>query len=814
MDDRLEQAIRLHWAGRLDEAEQIYRAILVTEPRNAGALHYLGLARAARGDIQNAGRLIAQSLDVEPGNPETHFHYAMMLENVGRVAEAASVLERALALAPDFVEAVAMQARLLLVLFRIKAAVEAYDRLLTLQPDYPGARYGRGYSLMLARRLDEALAAFEACPPDMVEAMCGRGMVLTALGRHDESLQTLDAALARNASFVPALDARAALHRQCGRLDESMADIARALALSPDYPAAHKTRAMILLTQARTDEALNELGRAIALDPRFVEALNIRAELLHGLGRMPESLADSDQAIAIAPEQADGHRNRASALLAMARPEEALQAIERALAIEPDSPHALANRAGIYRLMGHNSEAVQDYGRVIALLPEYGDAAGQRFYAKALLCDWSARAEDAGDLARRVREGQVVNPWIVLMACDDPELQLRSARQFAPPAAPAIIHGARSHQRLRIGYMTPDFRDHALALQTADLFENHDRSNVETFGISLVTAEEGVVRARLRAGLEHFDDVQGLSDSGLAAFLQEREIDILVDLAGHTANARTRALANHPVPVIASYCGYAGTMGAPYIDYLIADGFVIPAEAEAFYSEKIVRLPGCFFPTDGKRPTPGPVTRAEMGLPEDGMVFCAFNNGYKITPEIFDVWMRVMARSEGSVLWLSGRESAMRPNLVLEAQARGISADRLIFADLVTYERHFARQVLADLFLDTLPYNAHTTANDALFAGVPVVTCAGRSFAARVAGSMLSTIGLDELITHDLTGYEALLHALVQSPARLADVRRKLARNRAVLFDTARLARGMEQAFAEMWAIHQNGDTPRHISVS
>jgi predicted O-linked N-acetylglucosamine transferase (SPINDLY family) len=440
-----------------------------------------------------------------------------------------------------------------------------------------------------------------------------------------------------------------------------------------------------------------------------------------------------------------------------------------------------------------------------------------RFLVTAKLCDWGVRAERVIDLARRCREGQEINPFVMLHALDEPEIHFLAAKATARLSAPTgTFRPAVEHGRLRVAYLSGDFREHPMAYQIVELFERHDRARFETCGFCLQPGPESPIRQRVRRSFDHFVEAAERSDREIAALLEKFQIDIAVDLGGYTDGSRTRALLFRPAPIAVSYLGYPGTLGADYIDYIIADPHVIPPESEHFYTEKIARMPDCYYPSDTKdRGEAMPPSRAAAGLPEKGFVFCTFNNICKLTPEIFDIWMRLLSEVEGSVLWLFASHPATRTNLRAEAKARQVAPERLIFADYQEHSRHLARIALADLFLDTLPYNAHTTANDALWAGVPVLTCMGRSFAARVAGSQLTAIGADELITHDLGAYEALALKLALHPDGLAAIRARIAKARdgSALFDMERLCRNLENAYETMWDLHLKGHKPESFSV-
>ena len=402
-----------------------------------------------------------------------------------------------------------------------------------------------------------------------------------------------------------------------------------------------------------------------------------------------------------------------------------------------------------------------------------------------------------------------------------PEEQLRCTQLHLKdklPARPAPLwQGARyAHDRIRLAYLSADFNEHATAQLAAGLFERHDRRRFEVIGISYGRDDGSPMRRRLAAGFERFVDVRMKGDAEVAALLREMEVDIAVDMKGHTTDSRLGILAHRPAPVQASFLGFPGTTGADFIDYLFADRFVLPEAESRCYAEKVVWLPDCYQVNDAtRRIAPPPLTRAAAGLPAEGFVFCSFNNSYKITTAVFDVWMRLLAQLPGSLLWLLEDNRDASRNLRREAQGRGIDPQRLVFAPRLPHTEHLARQGLADLFLDTLPLNAHTTASDALWAGLPLLTCAGASVGGRVAGSLLHAVGLPELVTHSLQDYEALALKLARESWLLAELKAKLARNRASepLFDTDRFRRNIELAYTAMWEAAQRGEPPQAFAV-
>lgn len=593
--------------------------------------------------------------------------------------------------------------------------------------------------------------------------------------------------------------------------------IGKSLAIDPRSAEAQLHFGIAMAAQGRRAEALEALTRALALRSHFARALSVRSGVYHELGLNAEALADIDKALAIEPYRLLALNNRGSILMDLNRLPEAVAALTRALSVDPGYAPALFNRGAALRGLQRLEDAWADLHKARASMPGAGQVASEYFYVSALLCDWKEREGVDADFARRIDEGQSLHPWQVLIGMDDPERQLRAARAYAAPAtvqrpASRAARGAR----LRIAYLSPDFREHATGFQLAELLESHDRSHFETFGISLHAAEDSPLRRRLIGSFDHFLELGAHCDQEVARTLSKSGIDIAVDLAGYVSMGRTRALSFRPAPIAVNYYGYPGTLGADFIDYIIADSHIVPEGSEKFYAEQVVRLPGSYYPTDTKRAAAPRPSRADAGLPERGFVFCTFNNSYKFTPGMFDIWMRLLNQVENSVLWIYAENGTARANLRTEAQARGVSPARLVFAERVDHAQQLARLALADLFLDTAPCNAHTTASDALWAGVPLITHSGRGFAARVAGSLLAAIGLEELITTELADYEALALALARSPKRLTAIRERLWRNRSThpLFDTARLCRNIESAYRTMWEIHQRGEMPRSFSVA
>jgi protein O-GlcNAc transferase len=599
--------------------------------------------------------------------------------------------------------------------------------------------------------------------------------------------------------------------------------IGRALQVDAKFAPAHVNLGDALRGLKRYPEALASYDRALAVKPDYAEALSNRGNALLELRRHEPAAASYDRALAIKPDYAEAFYNRGNALFELDRHEDAVASYDRALAIMPDHAEALCNRANALLELQRYEEAIKGFERLLELNPDFAYAGGQLLHARLCSCDWEHYDRDTALIENDVVAAKrAIFPFMFLAVSDSPSAQLHCAQIYGEDkcagSSPPLWQGERyRHDRIRVAYLSADFHDHATAYLIAGLIEAHDKSRFDIIAISFGPDTQDTLRTRLTESFTRFIDTRRQSDRETALLLKEMEIDIAVDLKGYTQGCRPGILAFRPAPIQVNYLGYPGTMGADYIDYILADRFVIPEDQHASYTEKVGYLPDTYQPNDSKRPisehTP---TKAEAGLPETGFVFCSFNNNYKITPPVFDAWMRLLRQIEGSVLWLlEGNPAAVR-NLRRNAQMRGVDPDRLVFAPRVRLEDHLARHRLADLFLDNVPYNAHTTASDALWAGLPVVTCLGSSFAGRVAGSLLNAAGLPELITDDLEDYEALALRLARDQNRLAAKRAKLARNRdaCALFDTDCFRRHIESAYETMWERHQRGQPPTSFAVA
>ena len=616
-------------------------------------------------------------------------------------------------------------------------------------------------------------------------------------------------------------DAAVADHR-AGRLHAARDGYRAVLGASPGHGSAAYNLGVAERALGRTREAIALWTELVEREPRRVEALLALSRAYRTLGDDVRSLDFADRAAASDPSSADAQNLRSNALRSLGRNDEALEALDLALRADPGYALGHANRGHLLSALKRHAEAVDSYRAAYALDRSLPDLSGALLDQQMRCCDWRDFSALQAEVRDGVRRGEAVTiPFTFLAHNDDPADQMACVRthmkgRFPQIPPPAWKGETQLNDRIRVAYVSSDLRIHAVAQLLVGLLEAHDRTQFEIHAYALAPRVEDEMRGRVRAACDHFTDVADWTDEAIVAHMRRARIDVAVDLNGFTTFCRPGVFVRRCAPVQINYLGYPGAMGGLAADYILADPVVIPVDESVNYDEKIIRLPFAYQPNDDRREIAADTpTREAAGLPAEGFVFCSFNASYKITPAIFDVWMDLLRSVEGSVLWLLGGDAVIEGNLRAEAAARGVEPARLVFAPKRPLPDHLARHRLADLFLDTLPYNAHTTASDALWAGLPLVTCAGRSFAARVAASLLGAVGLPDLVTDSLAAYRDLALQLARDPQRLADLKSRLAANlpTAPLFDTDRTRRQVEWAYATAWRRRLAGLAPRSFDV-
>ena len=610
--------------------------------------------------------------------------------------------------------------------------------------------------------------------------------------------------------------------KQNGRIKESLTACQKSVELGPLDAEVHSNLGIILKELGRLKEAEVSCRQAIALKPDLAEAHSNLGIIMNEQGRLEESEISYKKAIELKPNYVKAHYNLGNILLTLGRLDDAETVYKKTIELEPKFAEAHYNLGETYKLLKKMDESLISYEHAISLNPEIDYLLGASLHAKMHLCTWDGVQHQFDELIEKINNGKKVStPFSLLSLIDDPSIHKKAAEMFSNHIFPSSnffpkIPHYHKHEKIRIGYFSPDFKIHPVSYLTAELYEIHDRKKFEIHAFSFLDTKDET-NIRIKKGVDYFHDLQKISDRDVVKYSRSLEIDIAIDLAGYTRASKTGIFAMSAAPIQVSYLGYAGTMGSDYMNYVIADRTVIPEDKKQHYSEKIVYLPNSYMVNDSQvRLSQKIFTREDFGLPIDGFVFCCFNSHYKINPNTFISWMRILSKVDGSVLWLSDVKSVAMNNLKKEAKKNGIDENRLIFAThLPLKEDHMNRIKLADLFVDSLPFNAHATASDALRMGLPVLTCIGNSFAGRVAASLLNAVKLPEMITATQEQYESLAIKLATHPEKLKAIKDKLANNLSTtaLYDTPLFAQHLEAAYTIMYEKYQNGLNPDDIEI-
>jgi protein O-GlcNAc transferase len=787
---------------------------------------------------------------------QAKFERALSLNKEGLFAEATAVCREIIELAPRHIETLMLLAEITASKDEPEKAIELYDKIIDLRPDLSTAYYKRGNLQIDRSQLEAALEDYDqaiALNPVYANAFCNRGVVMARLNRLDEALDSYQQAIALNPNDALAYFNRGAVLRELKRPQEALTSYNQAIAVKPDYLQCHFNRSLLLAELKQWDAALASYDQSIKLSPGFFQAHFNRGALLHERKQWVGALASYDRAIEINSEYAEAYCGRGVLLTQLRQFDAALADLDRAIALKPEYPDAFHDRANTLFYMKRFAAAVASYDKAIEFKPDFAAAftgrglsllnlrqfevaiesfnralmldadqrylLGMRRHAQMQICDWEDLAPDLDRLTEGLKARiPVATPHTVLALVDSPPLHRLAAEIWVREECPTddalgAIPPRPRGDKIRIGYFSADFRDHAVSLLTAGLFEIHNRSRFEVTAFAFGPGASGTVRERLERAFDRFIDVRDQSDIEVALLARTAGIDIAVDLGGFTENARAKIFSLRAAPIQVGYLGYLGTMGAPYMDYLIADAAIIPVVEQENYSEKIIYLPSYQVNDRQRRMAEHMFTREQLGLPAVGFVFCCFNANYKIMPATFEVWMRILKRVEGSILFLYADNEIAERNLLGAARRSGVESHRIVFGKRVALEEYLARFRAMDLFLDTLPYNAGTTASDALWAGVPVLTCTGEAFAGRVAASLLKAIDLPELITATSAQYEDVAVRLATNPVLFAQIRQKLAHNRLTtpLFDTGLFTKTLESAYVQIYERYHANLPTEHV---
>lgn len=750
----LTQALLFHDKGQLGQAKVLYEQVLKMDSNNFSALHFLGIIAAQTNNFEHAVELISRAIKYKPQMEGAHYNLGKALSSI----------------------------------HQHQAAIDSYDKAIALNPDYAEAYYNRGNAQRALNQQDAAIQSYNqtiAIMPDHVNAYNNRGNVLRDLKLYDAAIQNYD----------------------------------RAIALNPDYVDAYNNRGNVLKDLKQQESAIKSYDQAIALKPDYVDGYYNRGVALGELHQYQAAIDNFDQAIMLNSSFAEAYFQRGNTLSALNAHDEAIQSYEQAIALKPDYVDALHNLGVTQKNIKNPQEALESFDRVIALSPDYPYLYGTRLNTKMHICDWNNLENQCAHLAIKIEQNEKAShPFTLLGVTSSLALQ-RKATEIWVKDHPihSCLEMPKHHRydKIRIGYFSADFRYHPVSLLTAELFEKHDRTKFELTAFSFNPYKEDNMTKRIEFAFDNFINVKDLSDASVVELSRNIGIDIAIDLGGFTKDNRSGIFAMRAAPIQVSYLGYLGTMAADYIDYLIADPIIIPEKEKHHYLEKIVYLPSYQVNDSTRHISNKKLTREELGLPKTGFIFCCFNHNYKIMPSTFDSWMSILKGVEKSILFLYADNNLAAINLKKEAALRDVDPDRLYFGKRLPVSEYLDRYRVADLFLDTLPYNAGTTASDALWAGLPVITCIDESFASRMAASLLHAINLPDLITSTKEDYKALAIELATNPKKLAKIKKRLENNRLTtsLFDTELFTKNIEASYIEMFERSHSGLPPDHIYV-
>jgi len=690
------------------------------------------------------------------------------------------------------------------------AAKEMYGQILHLQPSHFDALHLSGLIAAQNEKFDDAVALILraiAVNPKNFHAYCNLGNVYLNLSQYEIAIKNYTTALSLNPLFEEALYSRGLANQRFRKLEEAKGDYESALRINPNHVGTLTNLGNVFQLQKKYDQAIEAYGKAINLKLPFAEPFNNRGNLYHEQRKFDEAIADFDKALEINPNYPEALSNRANSLFYLKDYERALEGYGKAIALRPNYAEALHNRGNLYRELRRYELAMADYDLALAIKPDYEYLKGVHFANKMNICDWSNLDAEWKQVCSDIRlSKKTIAPFMVLPISDSLELQKKVAELWVEekhPAQPAPeFHTHKTEDaRICIGYFSADFHEHATMYLMAQLFELHDKNKFRIIGFSFGPDKQDSMRQRAVNAFEEFYDVRNKTEYEIAQFSRDLGVDIAVDLKGFTLDARTGIFAHRAAPIQVNYLGYPGTMGADFVDYIIADKVIIPEHLQYGYSEKVLYMPDCYQVNDQKREIANiEYSRRSLGLPETGFIYCSFNANYKITPQVFECWMSILSKVDGSILWLLEDNSRAAINLKNEAKKRGVDPERIVFAQHVPISEHLARLRVANLFLDAWPCNAHTTASDALWAGLPVLTFPGEAFASRVAASLVTAVGLPEMVVNSQSEYENTAIHYGKNPDNLFFLQEKLKSNKATspLFDSLKFAKNIESLYIQL----------------
>ena len=848
----------LHELDEFDASIQSYQNALVIEPDYAEAHNNLGSVFKETGQLDAAIKSYEKAINIKPDYLEAYYSLGTSFQELGKLKDTVQCYEKVLELRPNLTGTLNNLGNILRELGRFDEAILNYEKAISIDPNFVEVYFNLGTTFQELNQLKNAIKHYKKAieiNSNYHEALNNLGVAYKDLKEFDSAVEAYQMALNIKPDYAEALNNIGIVYKELGQLDDAIKSHKGALNILPEYAEAHNNLGIILIEGKQLNEAIERFKKAIAADANFIEAYNNIGSYYIELNNFDLSLENFQKALLINPNYVEAHNNLGRLFMHLGQLDKAVESFQKSIKIKPNYEYAHNNLGLAYNDLGNWEEAAKCYKRAMTINPSYFEPCanyanlltdlndfdealriyeranelkpeadymqGNILHTKMRICVWDNYSNQLIDLQSKINDGKkVIGPFQLIALIDDPEIQSKVSIIYAQDKypqnnfLPKMDHYPK-HKKIRIGYFSADFREHPVAFLTAELYEIHDRSQFEVHAFSYGPNSEDKFNLRIKAGVDQFHDVSKMSHKEIATLSRSLEIDIAVDLSGTTQNCRTEVFAMSAAPIQTSYIGWLGTMGADYYDYLIAAKGMIPKKNQKYFSEKIAYLPS-YQVNDSKEILPeASLTLEDLGLPKDSFVFCCFNNTYKITPIVFDSWARILKRVEKSVMMIYVANKSAQNNLTKEITNRGVNPERLYFGENLQRDKYLDRYRLADLFLDTFPYNAGTTASDALKMGLPILTLKGNSFNSREAANIISAVNLSEMIAASQEEYESLAIELAKNPMKYRTIKDKLVDNlpNAPLYNTRLFAKNIESAYKTMFERYHQGLDPDHIYV-
>ena len=820
---QLKKAFLKHQSGEFDIAIQSYLNLLKIKPKD-WQLHYLlGTAYIHIKKFSDAVRFFNKSIKINPNHAPTHNNLGNALKALNQFDKSLASYSRAISLNPDYAEAYFNQGNAYKDNAKYEEALRSYNKAIDLNSNNSHAYLQKHDILTKLARNKEALECISSIvqlQPSNYSAHLSQGILYRKLNQPHEALKAFQRAIQLNPNDAIAFNNLATAYYDLGEYSAALENFNAAINLDPSYQEALVNKSLVLISSREHEEALICCNDALKLDSKNPMIYNNLGVALKSLNRLEESISNFSKAIELNPEFAGALNNRGSALITLNRFQDALTDFMRANELIDNFAEAQHNQAVALQQLGRHDEAISSFKTAYSLNPNLNYLNGTIMHLQMHICDWSDFESSTNAAVNEIQLGKKIStPFGLLSLFDLPDIHLHASKSYLEASFPnpqKPNFNCLKNQKIRIGYFSADFYGHAMMQLLGDLFAKHDRDNFEIIAFSLGPVIKDAWRLRVETHFSKFIDCNNIADHEIAKLARELAIDIAIDLNGFTTNSRPGIFLHHPAPIIVNYLGFPGSMGGSHYDYIIADEVLIPKEYRKYYSEKVAYLPGTYQPNCRYQlVSDKQYSRKDFDLPENQFVFSSFNNNYKITPQVFETWINILKGVENSVLWLYAKNETAQKNLKRIATSSGIDADRLIFTKPIPSKDHFKRFLLSDLMLDTFPYGGHTTCSEALRMELPVVTMKGESFASRVAASLLTSVGLTDLITHTYDDYKNKAIFIAKTPEYLDDLKQRLGKNKldSALFNPTFITRNIECLYKAIYDRHCQGLSPEHLWV-